>query len=264
MNVFGAYARYYDLLYRDKDYRGETGFVDHLIRVHVPEARRILELGCGTGVHGSMLAERGYEVVGLDVSDEMLAEAARRLAGLPVAVANRVRFLKGDARDFKLEQRFDVVLALFHVMSYQLTNDDLKSVFARVKSHLAPGGVFIFDCWYGPAVLTDPPAVRVREFADATTSVTRIAVPSLHPDSNHVDVRYQLFVRDRASATIEELSELHQVRYLFRPELDLLAQSAGLRVGSVGAWMSNEPAGLSTWYAYFVVTNVGPQEMLEN
>lgn len=253
MKAFGGYARYYDLLYRDKDYRGETDFVDRLIRTHVPQARRVLELGCGTGVHGTMLAEKGYEVVGLDASDEMLAAATRRLAGLPATIANRPRFFKGDARNFRLDERFDVVLALFHVMSYQLTNDDLRSVFAKVKEHLAPGGGFIFDCWYGPAVLTDRPTVRVRQLADATTHVTRIAIPSLHPNSNRVDVQYQLFIRDQKSAAIEELSELHQVRYLFHPELELLAGSAGLRVESAGAWMSGEPADFSTWYAYFIV-----------
>jgi SAM-dependent methyltransferase len=189
MTVFGGYARYYDLLYRDKDYRGETDFVERLIRRHAPDACRILELGCGTGIHGIMLAEKGYEIVGLDRSEDMLSAAAQRVAGLSQAIAKRVRFIRGDVRDFQVEGRFDAVVSLFHVLSYQLTNDDLRAVFSRVKTHLAPGGAFIFDCWYGPAVLTDRPTIRVKRFADDSTSVTRIAVPTLHPNLNRVDIQ---------------------------------------------------------------------------
>lgn len=253
MTAFGGYARYYDLLYRDKDYRGETEFVNRLIRVHAPGARRVLELGCGTGIHGILLAEQGYDVVGLDISEDMLNVAAQRVAGLPQDIANRVRFSRGDVRDFQVEGRFDVALSLFHVLSYQLTNDDLRAVFARVKAHLAPGGAFIFDCWYGPAVLTDRPSVRVKRFADDSTSVARIAVPTLHPNLNSVEIHYQLFVKDKCNETIEEISELHRMRYLFRPELELLADAAGLRIESCGAWMSEQEPDFSTWYAYFVV-----------
>lgn len=253
MTVFGGYARYYDLLYRDKDYRGETEFVERLIRMHASGARRVLELGCGTGIHGAMLAEKDYDVVGIDRSEDMLSAAAQRVAGLSQAIAKRVRFIRGDVRDFQVEGRFDAVISLFHVLSYQLTNDDLRAVFSQVKAHLAPGGVFIFDCWYGPAVLTDRPTVRVKRFEDASTSVTRIAVPTLHPNLNRVDIQYQLFVKDNGSGTIEELSELHQMRYLFRPELELLAEAAGLRIESCGAWMSDREPDFSTWYVYFVV-----------
>jgi SAM-dependent methyltransferase len=257
MKAFGGYARYYDLLYHDKDYRGETEFVEQLIRKHAPGARRILELGCGTGIHGIMLAEKDYEVTGLDLSERMLAMAAQRVASLPSTTAERVHFFRGDARDFKVDGKFDAVIALFHVLSYQLTNDDLRAVFANVKAHLAPGGVFIFDCWYGPAVLTDRPAERVKCFEDDVTSVTRIAVPTLHPNLNRVDVQYQLSIKDKRSKAVEELSELHQVRYLFRPELELLADAAGLHVENCGAWMTGREPDFSTWYVYFVVKHGG-------
>ena len=253
MTTFGGYARYYDLLYRDKDYRGETEFVERVIRAHVPDPRRILELGCGTGVHGIMLAERGYDVVGMDISEEMLDIAARRVAGLPPEIAKRMRFVLGDVRGARVEGRFDAVLALFHVLSYQLTNDDLNAVFSGVKARLAPDGVFIFDCWYGPAVLTDRPATRVKRLADENTIVTRIAVPTLHPNLNRVDVQYQLFVKDLRTEKVEEISETHRMRYLFHPELELLAENAGLRIVSGGAWMSDREPDCSTWYVYYVV-----------
>ncbi len=253
MTAFGAYARYYDLLYGDKDYRGETEFVDHLIRKHTPDARRVLELGCGTGIHGALLAEAGYEVTGLDLSEDMLVMAGQRVGGLPPDIAGRVRFLRGDARDFRLDGKFDAVIALFHVMSYQQGNDDLRAVFARVKEHLAPGGVFIFDCWYGPAVLTDRPTVRVKRFADAVTRVTRIAMPEMDYGNNCVDVNYLMFIQDGRNGATEELAERHRVRYLFRSEVELLTKSVGLRIEASGGWLTQREPDSTTWYAYFVI-----------
>lgn len=253
MTQFAAYARYYDLVYRDKDYGSETAFVHALIQRHAPAARRVLELGCGTGLHGVLLAERGYTVVGLDISAEMLEAAARRVAALPPASAERVKFFQGDVRTFETEGQYDAILALFHVISYQVSNTDLHAVFSRVKNYLAPDGVFIFDCWYGPAVLTDRPTVRVKRLADDATTVIRIAEPSLHSNENVVDVNYNLFVTDRASGDVAELTELHRMRYLFRPELDLLAEQHGLRIVDSGAWMSDRPTDDSSWYVHFAL-----------
>jgi SAM-dependent methyltransferase len=255
MTAFGSYARYYDLLYRDKDYRGETDFVEELIRKHTADAQRVLELGCGTGIHGIMLAEQGYEVQGLDISETMLEMAAQRVASLPAEVAQRIRFFRGDARDFTVDGNFDAIVSLFHVLSYQVTDDDLRAVFSGVKSCLAPGGVFIFDCWYGPAVLSDPPEVRVKTLEDDRTSVTRIATPTLHGDENRVDVHYQLSITDKQTQAVEELTELHRMRYLFRPEVELLAAEAGLQVVSSGAWLSDRAADTTTWYVYFTLTH---------
>jgi SAM-dependent methyltransferase len=253
MTEFRGYARYYDLLNRDKDYPGEIRFIDGLIRRHAPDARRVLELGCGTGIHGVLLAETGYDLLGLDLSADMIAVAQRRAVALPPEAAARVRFLQGDAREFQLDGQFDVILALFHVMSYQLSNDDLSAVFGRLKAHLKPGGVVLFDCWYGPAVLSDRPTVRVRRAEDADTSVVRTAEPTLHANENIVDVSYRLSATDRQSGRVDEFTEVHRMRYLFRPELELLAGLHRLRIVASGAWMAEQPMDSSTWYVYFVL-----------
>jgi predicted TPR repeat methyltransferase len=96
--VFDSYTRYYDLLYRDKDYAGETAYlVSHLRRL-APRAARNLELGCGTGAHAEHLARAGYAVHGVDQSESMLARASARKSGLPADVAARLSFERGDAR----------------------------------------------------------------------------------------------------------------------------------------------------------------------
>ena len=93
--AFDAYSRYYDLLYRDKDYAAEAQYVAGALRRHAPQAKRLLELGCGTGGHAEHLARAGYAVDGFDVSDTMLARAAARRATLPPEVAARLSFGRG-------------------------------------------------------------------------------------------------------------------------------------------------------------------------
>jgi SAM-dependent methyltransferase len=247
MSVFGTYSRYYDLLYKGKDYAGEADYVETLISRHRPNAKTILDLGCGTGRHAQLLAKKGFEVTGLDRSEQMLATARAAASN-----GHALEFLQGDLRDARLGREFDVVVSLFHVMSYQTTNADLAAALATLRAHLSPGGLFIFDCWYGPAVLNLRPAVRVLRLEDDATAVTRLAEPVLHPNANVVDVNYHVFVKDKHTSQVSELREKHSMRYLFAPEVELLLAAAGLRARGVEAFMAEGGPGLDTWTAVFV------------
>jgi SAM-dependent methyltransferase len=252
MSVFGNYARYYDLLYRDKDYVGEAKFIHQLIQTYAPNTQNILELGCGTLNHAVLLAKEGYQIHGVDFSLSMLEKASDRLEQLPTDLASKLRFTQGDIRLCRLNETFDVVVSLFHVISYQTTNEDLLAAFVTAKEHLKPGGIFIFDVWYGPAVLTERPAVRVKRLEDEEIVVTRIAEPVMHPNENLVDVNYQVFIRDKSSNAVEELQETHQMRYLFKPEIELLLSQVQIQVIACCEWLTNENASFDTWGVYFI------------
>lgn len=258
MSVFGGYSRYYNLFYQDKDYAGEVAYLRRLLRQHHPAAKSLLDLGCGTGRHAFLLAQQGYAVSGVDRSTEMLAVAQTQLEAEPQS-GPAPAFHQGDIRTIRLECTFDAVVALFHVISYQPGNDDLRQVFATVSQHLEPGGVFIFDCWYGPAVLTDRPAVRVKRLADEASAVTRLVEPVMHPNHNLVDLHYEVLVRDRASGEVEQIRETHRMRYLFRPEIELLLEEAGLQLVDASEWMTGQPLGFDTWGACFVARSRGEQ-----
>ncbi len=250
MPVFGAYSRYYNLLYKDKDYAGETDYVLRLIEKHHPGTGSILDLGCGTGKHDLLLAQKGYDVTGVDRSEEMLAEARANAQ----ARSSRATFLQGDVRTVKLDKTFDAVISLFHVMSYQATNEDLAAAFATVRAHLKSGGLFIFDCWYGPAVLTDRPSERVKRLEDESISVARTAKPVMHPNENLVDVNYRVVIQDKTSGNVEEINETHRMRYLFKPEVEVLLRAQGLTMIHCEEWMTGKAPGFDTWSACFVGT----------
>jgi SAM-dependent methyltransferase len=247
MTVFGDYARYYDLLYREKDYARESAYIDRLIRQHRPDAASILNLGCGSGKHDRELARLGFAVTGIDFSDEML-DSARSAAG----GNDMLKYAHGDVRSVRLEETFDVVVSLFHVMSYLVTNEDLAAAFATARHHLNPGGIFIFDCWYGPGVLTDRPVVRVKELEDEKIHVTRIASPVMHPSENCVDVNYQMLIRQKSDGVVGEIRESHRMRYLFVPEVDRMLAESGLDLCVSQEWLTAAPLALTSWNALFI------------
>lgn len=251
MKTFGDYSKYYDLLYKDKDYKAEADFVDSLIQKYAPEAHTVLDLGCGTGRHDVALAQKGYLVTGVEISGEMLSLARSSLASVGVQ-PSALDFIDGDLRVVRLKKQFDAVISLFHVMSYQATNNELQAAFTTAKVHLKPQGIFIFDCWYGPAVLSDKPAVRVKKLENEQIRVIRIAEPVVHPNENIVDVNYTVWVKDKSSNIVDEIKETHKMRYWFMPEIEFLLQNSGLKLVEAGEWMTGKEPGFSSWNVYFV------------
>lgn len=250
--VFDAYARYYELLYRDKCYTAEAEYVVSHIRKQLPRAERILELGCGTGSHAEHLARMGYTVHGVDMSDEMLARADARKAALPREVAARLSFGIGDVRSMRTGERYDAVISLFHVMSYQATNADLVAACETAAAHLSHGGLFLFDFWYGPAVLMQKPEVKVKRLEDEDIRVTRIAEPVMHVNENLVDVNYTVFVEAKATGKVEQVRETHRMRYLFLPELNRLLPDAGFEVLNQYQWMGNKAPDEASWAGFVI------------
>jgi len=250
--VFSDYARYYDLLYKDKDYAAEADYVAGLIRKFHPTVKSILELGSGTGIHASLLAERGFSVHGIERSPGMFSRSLALIRNMS-AGNGRLAFSQGDIREVRLNKRFDAVIALFHVISYQTTNEDVTAAFKTAREHLNPDGVFIFDVWYGPAVLTERPAVRIKRMADEQTEITRLAEPTLYPNENRVDVNYHVFVRARATRAVAELKETHAMRYFFKPEIERIAADAGFQCLHAEEWLSGRAIGSDTWGICFVL-----------
>ncbi|MBN1615000.1 MAG: class I SAM-dependent methyltransferase [Deltaproteobacteria bacterium] len=252
MTSFAEYSTFYDLFYRDKDYAGEARYISSLINRYRRRAESILEMGCGTAAHAVHLAEAGFRIHGIDRSAAMLAVARQRLKDLPQESAERISLSRGDIRRYRSRKRFDAVIALFHVMSYQRSNADLMGAFGTARRHLEPDGIFIFDAWYGPAVLTERPEVRRRRFEDDSRIVTRIAEPFLHPNENIVEVHYRISAEDKQKGSTAQFEESHFMRYLFHPEVALMSASSGFDLTAAFAWLTDRKPGFDSWYACFV------------
>lgn len=237
-SIFNIYSHYYDVLYQDKDYVGEVEYIVGLLTDRGICSGNLLEFGSGTGKHGRLLAEKGYTILGIEQSTEMVGRAKFQ-EGFACQV--------GDIRYLELGLRFDAVLSFFHVLSYQTNNEDISSVFISAYKHLNKGGLFIFDFWYSPAVYAQKPAVRVKRVRNAEVEITRLAEPIKHPNDNRVDVNYTIFARDIANEDIKISTERHPMRHFSLPEIDLLAAIQGFRRIGAEEFLTGKSPGEDTW-----------------
>lgn len=236
--VFNAYSRYYDLLYRDKDYVGEAAYIQSLLTRYGISKGDLLEFGSGTGKHGRLLTTLGYTVHGIERSAEMVAEAE---------TAPGFTCQQGDIALTAMGRQYDAVLSLFHVISYQTSNHQLQAVFANAAAHLPSGGLFIFDCWYSPAVYAQRPSVRVKRMTDEQIEITRIAEPVIYPNENRVDVNYTIYARDLTSGTFHSLQETHPMRHFSLPEIDILGAEYGLERIASEEFLTGNCPNETTW-----------------
>jgi len=137
--AFGEYSRYYDLLYKDKDYQAEADYINRLLQQYVSQRCDILEFGSGTGRHAKILAnDFGHKIYGVEISADMVANAEEH---------ENVTSVVGDMRVYKAQRTFDCILSLFHAVSYLTSDSDVKLFLSNANRHLAIGGILIFDVW---------------------------------------------------------------------------------------------------------------------
>ncbi|NUQ81551.1 MAG: class I SAM-dependent methyltransferase [Bacteroidetes bacterium] len=248
MNPFKDYAAYYNLIYRDKNYESEADYIISLLNKTGKSVQTIAELGCGTGGHALCFAKKGFRVDGFDLSSDMIGIARSSLTTSDSSVKEQVTFSVGDIRSLDVRSKRDMVLSLFHVMSYQNSNTDLISSFRTASDFLNPGGVFIFDCWYGPGVLRDLPVRKEKNFENDHLKITRLTVPEMKYNENVVDVHFYLTILNKLNGSLNELHEIHPMRYFFLPELTHFLDLCGFRILNARNWMTDQAPDENCWY----------------
>jgi SAM-dependent methyltransferase len=247
--AFQSYSQYYDLIYADKDYANETTYILAVLARHGLRVRRLLDLGCGTGRHALFLTERGFDVVGVERSPDMAEKAIRRCTSL---TSGSFTCRIGDIRTIGLGETFDAVLSLFHVVSYQTTDDDVRALFNAASAHLLPGGLFFFDVWHGPAVLAQRPCIRTKR-VEGQISVLRIAKPELDMERRRVTMTLEVLVEDRSSDKLQKIKEVHLMRYFFPSEIVRFASDSGFEVTSSEGFLTGAMPSESTWSVAYVL-----------
>lgn len=217
---FKDLARYYDLIYEDKDYEKEVDFLEEIF-ADTYKPRRILEIGCGTGNYTRILLERGYEVTALDISEDMLKVAREKCA---------CEFIDGDIRDISINNKFDGCIAMFAVLGYITENSGMIKALSNVHKHLKPEGIFIFDVWNGLAVMRILPERRVKEVENNKVKLIRVAVPNLKSFEHICEVNYKLIIVSKESNIYDEINERHVVRFYFPQEIKHYLEDTGFEV----------------------------------
>jgi len=228
-NQFRKYSNYYDTLYEGKPYKRELQSVIQILRKKskIPFSS-ILSLGCGTGTYEAILAKKGYSVTGVDQSREMLRTAELKFHDSSLDV----KLVNGDVRNIRLKKIYDAVIALFNIAGYQNSNRDVDCFMRTASSHLKKGGLFIFDVWYLPAVLKDPPKSRRKVIPISGGTIIRETNSKLDSEKCIVDITFTV-TEKKDKKVIRKVKENHPMRFFTVNELDYFFSNNGLRLAFV-------------------------------
>lgn len=221
----GSYARLYDAMYATKDYARECDAIEGAIRRFGDGGayRRVLDLGCGTGNHALPLARRGYDVTGVDLSDDMVARARRKAADEGTNAA----FEAGDMRTVDLGRTFDVALILFAALGYNIADADVGAALANARRHLRRGGLLVLDVWNAPTVFSEGARDRIGVIEGPGRQLIKASLRSLDPGGVHVNVRVRVWeiVGTTVTGTADET---HRMRPFSQLELERFLGDSGL------------------------------------
>jgi SAM-dependent methyltransferase len=197
---------------------------------------RVLEIGCGTGRVTLALAAAGFDMVGIDLSEEMLAQARAKRAALPAAAASRIDLVRADMRDFALGQNFATIILPFRTFHLLLSEADQRRCLAAIARHLGPGGhvaIHLFEAsddivaHAGEPVLGRERGVnrltgrRIEAYSgDCTVDAAR----QIRREIWH----YREF--DQSGTALREQRLELAVRWIRRPEMRALLEQAGFAV----------------------------------
>jgi SAM-dependent methyltransferase len=234
MSAYRAYdspelAALYDAVYADRD---DEGFW----LAAAPRDRTILELACGTGRVLLPLARAGNEVVGLDLSVDMLDRCRDKLAAEAPEVRDRVRLVQGDMTSFDLGRRFALVTAPFRGFQHLVSVEQQLACLGRCHAHLAADGKLVLDLFNpDPALLyehgdTDGEAEAETVLWSEGRTIRwwgRVLDYRRASQVNECEIVYEVTERD---GSVRLVTETFPMRYLSRFEVEHLLARSGFAV----------------------------------
>jgi len=141
MNIYSEFAEVYDIFMDNVPYEEWCKYIISLLKDYDITDGLCLDLGCGTGKLTELMAKNGFDMIGVDNSDEMLNMAINRKYGNDSSTL----YLNQDMRSFELYGTVKAVISICDCINYITEENDLLQVFKLVNNYLDPGGIFIFD-----------------------------------------------------------------------------------------------------------------------
>lgn len=135
---YEVFAEYYDELMQNVGYRERAEYIDRLIKQYKPDANLLVDLACGTGSMTVEFAEMGYDVIGTDISEDMLSKAREKSDG-------SILYLCQSMQELDMYGTIDAFVCTLDSLNHIESRDELCRAFNRVSLFLEPDGVFVFD-----------------------------------------------------------------------------------------------------------------------
>lgn len=198
---------------------------------------KVLEVACGTGLVALPLAAQGIDMTGLDIMPTMLEHARYKSEQQGLSV----RWFEGDARNFSLEENFNMIYMTGNAFQAFLNNPDQTALLKNIQKHLAKGGVFAFETrnprWAD--LVTDLNETEWMTYSDKDGNTVRITEIQEYDHAAQILV-YTLWRRWREPDGDKERVTRIAIRYTFPQELNALLERSGFRVmNQYGDWDKN-------------------------
>jgi SAM-dependent methyltransferase len=228
----GIAVQTYELFITDKATAGDIQFYCDCARRFGGD---VLELGVGTARVAIALAEAGYNVTGLDLSPAMLERAAKKVAGMPPTVAERLTFVQGDMSAFDLGRKFSLILVPFRAFQHLVEPAAQRRALICMHRHLAPGGHLVIDL-FDPrlefCLPGAPPLEAASEVRDPATGhrIRRSIVDRANdPVRQIIHERMRLDVIDDAGRIVATEETSWALRWTLRQEMTWLLELCGFQ-----------------------------------
>ena len=230
-----VFARYYDALTADVDYRGHGAYLKRLAEQYGGRFRLVLDLACGTGSLAVELARLGAEVIAVDGSQEMLTQAMNKSAG----VTPPILYLCQDMEELDLYGTVDTTLCTLDSLNHLPDRESLRRVFHRVRLFTEPGGLFLFDMntpYKHREVLGG--AAFVREAGE----VCCVWQNTLDPQDDSVEILLDFFVREGGNRYRRYSESFRECAYP-QEEIRELLEGEGFRLLELRGDYTDAPPG---------------------
>ncbi len=232
MSSYHKFAQYYDILTSNIDYQKHADYYDNMISQHMPDKGILLDLACGTGSLSEAMAKRGYDVIGVDLSEEMLSIALNKKfdSGLPI------QYLCQDMCKLDMYGTIDVTICALDSLNHLPDINSVKRAIERVSLFSNPNGIFVFDI---NTLYKHKKILGNNTFIYDTDDVYCVWQNTYNDKDKSVLIELNFFEKD--SDTYRRFDESFSEKAYDIEQLIDICENAGLEVLSIYDYLTNNP-----------------------
>jgi len=243
--MYQEFAYLYDKLMKNVDYQRWADCIERIFEKNGRKPKTIVDLACGTGTITNILASRGYHMIGVDISEDMLFVAGEkaRKSGL------KISYICQDMTELTLHQPVDAIICMCDGFNYILEDEKLKEAFQRIHRYLNPGGILVFDIstYYKLSSI-----LGNNTMADNDNEISLIWFNNFDRQTRILEMNLTFF--EKKDGFYKRTDEIHYQRAYYTEEIITLLEKSGF--SNISVYSANElkPAGKRSHRVFFSAT----------